>query len=137
MSQFARLASLDGLDIEVQINDEAIDHVKAALALDASNTGTRNAPVAAYRAKGDTAHSLDDVARVLAQAMYGSINAGMPLLRTGRPWEFHPMTPIIAARSMRLQSPGIKRPPASRCRVFSVANYFAAKCAPGVGEVSR
>ncbi len=63
----APLAALGGLDIEVQNYDAAIEHLKAALVLDPSNTDTRNALAVAYRAKGDTPHSLDEVARILAR----------------------------------------------------------------------
>ncbi|MGH9713920.1 MAG: tetratricopeptide repeat protein [Candidatus Acidiferrales bacterium] len=62
----APLAMLGDLEIELQTYDAAIGHLNAALALDPSETKTRNFLAAAYKAKGDQENALAQVAKVLA-----------------------------------------------------------------------
>jgi tetratricopeptide (TPR) repeat protein len=62
----APLAALGDLEIELQTYDAAIAHLKEAVALDPSDTKTRNFLAAAYKAKGDQESALAQLAKVLA-----------------------------------------------------------------------
>jgi len=61
------LAALGDLELELQTYDAAIGHLKAAVALDPSDTKTRNFLAAAYKARGDQENALAQLARVLAR----------------------------------------------------------------------
>jgi tetratricopeptide (TPR) repeat protein len=63
----APLAALGDLELELQTYDAAIGHLKAAVALDPSNSKTRNFLAAAYKAKGDQENALQQLANVLAR----------------------------------------------------------------------
>jgi tetratricopeptide (TPR) repeat protein len=63
----APLAALGDLEIELQTYAAAIAHLKAAVALDPSDTKTRNFLAAAYKAKGDQESALAQLAKVLAR----------------------------------------------------------------------
>jgi tetratricopeptide (TPR) repeat protein len=61
------LAALGDLELELQTYDAAIGHLNAAVALDPSDTKTRNFLAAAYKAKGDQENALQQLAKVLAR----------------------------------------------------------------------
>ena len=63
----APLAALGDLELELQTYDAAIGHLKAAVALDPSDTKTRNFVAAAYKAKGDQENALAQLAKVLSR----------------------------------------------------------------------
>jgi tetratricopeptide (TPR) repeat protein len=60
------LALLGNIEVELQTYDIAIDHFRAALALDSANADTRGRLAEAYKAKGDSPHALSQLDRVLA-----------------------------------------------------------------------
>ena len=61
------LAALGDLDIELQIYDAAIAHLRAALALAPSDVESRNRLAVAYQAKGDSESAFSQIAKVLAR----------------------------------------------------------------------
>jgi tetratricopeptide (TPR) repeat protein len=61
------LASLGDLEIELQSYYEAIHHLSAALSLRPDDLEARNRLALAYKAKGDTADALAQIAKVLAR----------------------------------------------------------------------
>jgi len=61
------VSALGDLDIEMQTYDEAIRHLSAAVALKPNGLETRNRLAIAYKAKGDTANALAQIAKVLAR----------------------------------------------------------------------
>jgi tetratricopeptide (TPR) repeat protein len=61
------LASLGDLEIELQSYDEAIHHLTAALSLLPNDLEARNRLALAYKAKGDTANALVQIAKILAR----------------------------------------------------------------------
>jgi tetratricopeptide (TPR) repeat protein len=66
-SRAAPLAALGDLEIELQTYAAAIGHLKAAVALNPSDTKTRNFLAAAYKARGDQESALAELAKVLAR----------------------------------------------------------------------
>ncbi|MGB0034069.1 MAG: tetratricopeptide repeat protein [Candidatus Acidiferrales bacterium] len=63
----APLAVLGDLEIELQTYDAAIGHLRAALALDPSNTDARDRLASSYRSKGDSESALAQIENVLAR----------------------------------------------------------------------
>ena len=61
------LASLGDLEIELQSYDEAVHHLIAALLLHPNDLEARNRLAIAYKAKGDTANAVAQIAKVLAR----------------------------------------------------------------------
>jgi protein O-GlcNAc transferase len=61
------LASLGDLDIETQTYDEAVQHLRAALAIRPADVETRDRLAVAYKAKGDIPHALGQVTQVLSR----------------------------------------------------------------------
>lgn len=60
------LTALGDLEIELQTYDEAIAHLRAALALTPTDIESRNRLAVAYQAKGDEENALAQIAKVLA-----------------------------------------------------------------------
>jgi protein O-GlcNAc transferase len=60
-------AALGDLDIEMQSYDKAIRHLSAALVLRPNGLETRNRLAIAYKAKGDSANALAQIAKILTR----------------------------------------------------------------------
>jgi tetratricopeptide (TPR) repeat protein len=61
------LAAMADMEIQLQMYDAAITHLKAAIHLTAANVANRNLLAAAYKAKGDTPNALVELRKVLAR----------------------------------------------------------------------